>query len=239
MQALLTHEFAHGTVHIVHTTKIDGDLSPALNAAAELAERRREVVDMAWHTVRQVHSDRVVMVGPASARQGRLARGHLAIGDALVTREPDVALAVHSGDCVPVGFVSAHGAIAVAHAGWKGLEAGVLESTVRTLRTQCAAATDAMVHAVVGPHICADCYEFGAEDLARMADRFSPAVVATTTTGRPSLDLGVAVSTELERLGVEVAGVSGDCTATLADRYWSHRRRGERGRFALVAWIEP
>jgi len=112
--------------YIAHSTRADGDLSPSGVPAPELAARRLQAVPHQWCALRQVHSDRVIVVS-ASGGDSRPA------GDALVTTEPGVALAVHSGDCVPVGFVSDAGVVASAHAGWKGLEAGVIASELHRL----------------------------------------------------------------------------------------------------------
>jgi len=172
----------------------------------------------------QVHSDRVLSVTAATDTANR------PIGDALVSSHPGVAMAVHAGDCAPIGFVGANGTVGVAHAGWKGLEAGVIESTVRCLQSD-------DITAVVGPHIRKDRYEFGPEDLARLTERFGPAVAVTTPEGKPAFDLTAAIGVELERCGVPVAHWSPECTASQPDEYWSHRARSETGRIAMVAWL--
>lgn len=213
---------------VAHSTRGDGDLSPAAVGADELAARRRRALDLPWAALRQVHSDRVVVVDePGPSRP---------VGDALVTRRPRVALAVHSGDCVPIALVATGGAIAAAHGGWKGLEAGVLESTVRRLR---ALAGSSPIVAAVGPHIRADQYEFGEADLERLCRRFDDRVIATDVTGSPALDLAAAVAHECDRLDVEIVASSPSCTALDAADFWSHRARSESGRIALVAWLEP
>lgn len=223
MRELLRRSVGASEIVIGYTTRDDGDLSPATVHPTELEVRRRELLDMPWQALRQVHSDRVVTTRVASAERP--------IGDALVTDSPGVALAIHVGDCVPVGFVSADGWVGGAHAGWKGLEAGVLESTVRAMGSR-------DVEAVVGPHIRVDQYEFGEADLARLAVRFGDEVIGRTHDGTPALDLTQAISRELERLGVPIVAVSDDCTATDAANYWSYRARQEAGRIAMLCWIE-
>ena len=143
---------------------------------------------------------------------------------------------MHTGDCVPIGLVSSAGAVAVVHAGWKGLEAGVIEAAVHDLRSLHDNVAQT-VTAVVGPHVHAASYEFGANDLARLSSRFGDHVAATTATGTPALDLTAAVTHELDRLDTRLAMVSPDCTAEQAHAYWSHRARKEAGRIALVAWL--
>lgn len=228
MQPLIRHELDGYVAFVAHSTRADGDLSPAGVEPSELTGRRQRAVAHPWQALRQVHSDRVIQVGakPSTARP---------LGDALVTTEPDTVLAVHSGDCVPIGFVSLGGAVAAAHAGWKGLEAGVIESTVRHLRN---AVGHAAIKVAIGPHIRSARYEFGTTDLKRLARRFGDQVVATTATGTQALDLAAAVASECSRLGLEIAAQSEACSARDQDMYWSHRARQESGRIALVTWLE-
>jgi copper oxidase (laccase) domain-containing protein len=145
-----------------------------------------------------------------------------------VTRVSGAALAVHAADCGPIALVG-DDAVAVAHAGWQGLESGVIEATVDRLGTP--------FRAHVGAHIGAECYEFGADDLARLVDRLGPHVEGRTRAGTPALDLGAGIVHELERLGAVDITVSGDCTACEGGRLFSHRARQDVGRQAVVAWI--
>ena len=227
MQPLIEREYNGRIARLAHSTRLDGDLSRSTVPADELATRRAGLIAHPWRTVRQVHSDRVITAS----------HDHLTgeIGDALITNESNLVVAVQLGDCVPVGLISGGGAVAAAHAGWKGLEAGVLEATVRCLRHLTGSSA---ITAAVGPHIRVGQYEFGAADLERLGRRFGDAVIGTTHTGQPALNLTSAVAHELERLDVDVAAWSGGCTASDADNYWSHRARQESGRIALTAWIE-
>ena len=227
MTPLIVRECNGRVAWLAHTTRADGDLSPSNVASDELLKRRRALIAHPWRAVRQVHSDRVVDV-THSEPVGDIA-------DALITDESNLVLAVHSADCAPVGFISDGGAVAAAHAGWKGLELGVLEATVRRIRDL---TPSGVITAAVGPHIRAAEYEFGARDLERLRRRFGDTVAGTTKAGRPALDLTAAIASELDRLGVAVETWSVDCTASDGDRYWSYRARREPGRIALTAWIE-
>ncbi|MEM7094377.1 MAG: polyphenol oxidase family protein [Actinomycetota bacterium] len=230
MRELLAIDVADGRRALVaHSTRADEDLSPSTVHAADLTERRRRAVgSRPWHALRQVHGSEVIVVDGAPNQERPEA-------DALITRGSEQVLAVHSGDCVPVGLVHEAGAVAAAHAGWRGLYAGVLDATARSLRN---AAGPGVVTAAVGPHIRSASYEFGLADLDEMALRFGDQVRATTDDGKPALDLTAATLAALEAADVEVEHVSADCTAELADHYWSHRARQESGRIALVAWLE-
>jgi copper oxidase (laccase) domain-containing protein len=84
---------------------------------------------------------------------------------------------------------------------------------------------------VLGPCIHAECYEFGPEDLDRVASRLGEGVRGTTSWGAPALDVPAAVRASLaEVVDLDV------CTACSAE-HWSHRARGEKERQVVVAWM--
>lgn len=205
----------------------EGDLAVGL-APDVLARRRAAVVDLPWVWLRQVHGARVLVVeGPddVDAVAG-------VDGDALVTARAGVALAVHTADCAPVALVSAQGVVAVAHAGWRGLVAGVIEATVAACRAL--GATD--LEAVLGPCVGPECYRFGADDLAVVTDRYGPTVVSQTAVGAPALDVPATVDAALAAAGVGPAERLGGCTACDPTRWWSHRARADASRQATVVW---
>jgi copper oxidase (laccase) domain-containing protein len=148
--------------------------------------------------------------------------------DAAVTRASGAVLAVLTADCGPIALVGEDG-VAVAHAGWKGLEAGVIEATVERLGRP--------FRAWIGPLIGPECYEFGADDLARLVDRFGRHVEGRTAAGAPALDLGAAIEHELDRLGATEVTRLPDCTSCRGDRFYSHRARRDEERQAVLAWI--
>src|SRR5947209_17415238 len=92
----------------------------------DVERRRRAVVDEPWTWLRQVHGAEVVRVNRAGENAGRSA-------DAAVTDSPRCAIAVLAADCPPV-VLAGDGVVAVAHAGWRGLLAGVLPATVLAMR---------------------------------------------------------------------------------------------------------
>jgi YfiH family protein len=199
--------------------------------ASDLDRRRRSIVDRPWVWLRQVHGAEVMVLGDQQAPDEISG----AEADGIVTTRRDVAIAAHSADCATVAMWSPEGVIGVAHVGWRGLEAGVIGTTASALSDNGASS----ISAFVGPHIRPECYEFGTEDLERLSMRFDQRVVATTSSGSPSLDVAAAIAMDLERAGVELVGSSGECTACEVGRYWSHRARGDQQRQALVVWIEP
>lgn len=205
-----------------------------------LDEARRRIIGLPWVWLRQVHGADVIVV--ESGREDEV-RG--TDGDALVTADAGIVLAVQTADCVPVTFTSREGVIGVAHAGWRGLEAGVLEATVDTMRALGAT----WVRATVGPHIGAECYEFGADDLARLVRRFGPAAEGRTSSGHPSFDASAATHVALTDAAVDVLppptealkarGVRNGCTACGAEHWYSFRARGETARMATITWRDP
>ncbi len=183
------------------------------------------VVDHPVSRVRQVHGDRVVVVERPGGATDEAA-------DALVTAASHAALAVVTADCGPVALASPEGVVVAVHAGWGGVYAGVLERTVEVMRDLGAAS----VEAALGPCIHVECYEFGPEELDRVAGRLGGTVVGTTAGGRPALDLPAAVRAALERAGAELVHDEDVCTSCAADRYFSHRARREAERQAMVVW---
>ena len=212
----------------VFTGRDDGDMGHGGTyvhaVSAEVEQRRRAVVDLPWTWLRQVHGDRVIRVDAPGDGAGEIA-------DAAVSATAGCALAVLTADCAPVVLDSDEGVFGVAHAGWVGLTAGILERTVEAMRAM--GATE--VRAVLGPCIHAECYEFGPDDLDRVAAGLGDAARATTASGAPALDLPAGVRTALGRVGVADLHDIDICTACSPDRY-SWRARGEQQRQATVVW---
>ena len=215
------------SVRRVFTDRSHGDLAVTGDLAA-LEPRRRAIGPGPWTWLHQVHGAEVVVVDRPGARAGVEA-------DAAVTVAPGAVLAVQTADCAPVLLVGGPDTtgIAVVHAGWRGLEAGVIEAAAATM-----AQLGAPVRrAELGPCIRAGCYPFGEEDLDRVAGRYGDGVRGVTASGAPALDVAAGVAEACRRLGVDLVD-DGTCTAC-SPRHWSHRARGERARQALVAWLEP
>lgn len=205
------------------TTRADGDLQVG-GVSRDLVGRRAALAPGEWTWLRQMHSADVVVVEHPGQHRGSPA-------DAAVTTVTGAVLSVVAADCAPV-LLAAPGGLAVIHAGWRGLLAGVVGAAADTL----ARLGQTPVAAVLGPTIAAHHYEFGEADLAPIAERFGPAVVASTAEGSPALDLPAAVGAAVGELGLELVDI-GVCTACSAD-HWSYRARGDNGRHALVAWLD-
>jgi polyphenol oxidase len=188
-----------------------------------LITRRHEVVDRPWAWLRQVHGPVVFSVDPDPAAGEE--------ADALVSACGPVALAVFTADCAPIALADPSGVMAAVHVGWKGLLAGVVAAAVEAVRGLGAASPVAAIGPCIGP----ECYEFSAEDLGVLAQRFGSAVRSETAEGRPALDVAAAAKSALDLAGVELVFDAGVCTAC-SPRHWSHRGGADTERQALVVW---
>jgi YfiH family protein len=155
--------------------------------------------------------------------------------DAMVTTTPGLALVVMVADCVPVLLADATaGVVAVAHAGRKGVELGVIGAAVRAMTT-CGADAERL-QVWLGPSIGGCCYEVPA-DMQAVVDAAAPGAACRTRAGTPGLDLRSGLETQLSALGVVRVGRVGGCTAETADLF-SYRRDATTGRFAGMIWRE-
>lgn len=91
------------------------------------------------------------------------------------------------------------------------------------------------IGATLGPCIGPECYEFGAEPLARLADRFGPDVCSRTAAGSEALDLRAAVTAATDDAGVRLVASNPPCTAC-GDDHFSHRAHGDQARQLSVIW---
>jgi YfiH family protein len=187
--------------------------------------------------LRQVHGRTVVRVGAADAVPGAAVHE----GDALFTTEPGIACTVQAADCLPVLFAAPAGrAVAAAHAGWRGLAAGVLEATVVAL-CEAAGCRPEELQAWLGVCIGPRAFEVGADvpgafgiDPSRAdSNRFRPA-----SAGKWLADLAGLARDRLAGIGVARISGGGWCTAEDASRFFSFRRDRVTGRMAAAVWIE-
>ena len=154
--------------------------------------------------------------------------------DAAVTRRHDVVLAVRVADCMPVLFASVDGAaIGAAHAGWRGLAAGVLERTIDAMH---GARSDLM--AWIGPCISAPAYEVGDDvyDAFVRRDNAAASAFKRSAPGKWHADLIALAQQRLAQSGVVNVTRSGFCTASDSRRFFSFRRDGATGRMAALIW---
>ncbi len=227
-RALARRLLPSGHVVVVQMSEItDGDLAVA-DPDGLLEERRCSLTgakggDSGWTWLKQTHGVSVVTVVEPGGAAGSEA-------DGAVTGQPGCVLSVQVADCAPVALIADNGGLAVVHAGWRGVAAGVLEKASEALR----GLTGGPQRALVGPCIHPCCYEFGGDDLAGVARDLGREVEGVTRSGSPALDLPAAVVASLERAGVSDFEIDGACTSC-DDRYWSYRATGSGRRQAMVA----
>lgn len=187
--------------------------------------RQRVGGDICW--LQQVHGTTVIET--AIAMPG-------AVADAAVARAAGEVCAVMTADCLPVLFSDRRGSVvAAAHAGWRGLAAGILEQTVTRMGV---AGSDLLVW--LGPAIGPVAFEVGDEVRAAfVAD--DPAAASAFAAGRDDrwlADLYRLARQRLNRMGI-VAVYGGDfCTFSDPGRFFSYRRDGQTGRMATLIWLE-
>ncbi len=212
-----------------------GGLNLALHVgdAADAVARNRALLrsqlpaEPAWLT--QVHGTRVL--DAASINDAPEA-------DASITDRPGVVCAVMTADCLPVLLADAHGrVVGAAHAGWRGLAAGVLEKTVAAMRA--AGAGDVL--AWLGPAIGSDVFEVGEEVRAAFAHLGPQAADAFQTIdgrhGKYRANLPGLARLALAQAGVVAVAGGSDCTVSDPARFYSFRRDRVTGRMASLIWI--
>jgi YfiH family protein len=178
----------------------------------------------AW--MRQVHGTAVIDAERATADTE---------ADAAVARHPGAVCAVMIADCLPV-LLSDRAArtVGIAHAGWRGLAAGVIENTVRAMDSS---AEDLIAY--IGPGIGPRRYEVGEEVRAAFVDRDRSAASAFSPRrdGKYLADLYTLARARLAAAGVTEVYGGGHCTAS-EERFFSFRRDGATGRMASLVWLE-
>lgn len=186
----------------------DGDLRDGdrRTAAATLG------ISDQWAWVEQVHGNTVLSVTSSG--------GH-GLADGIVTAVPGLPVAVFTADCVGI-VVETDAEVAVIHAGWRGVVAGVIDAALGMLGHPAR-------RAAVGPAIGPCCFEVGPEVL----EQFDQTERTRTTWDTPSVDLRAAVARRLPAVDV---WTSDRCTRCGPDAF-SHRRDGDGRRMAALGWL--
>lgn len=202
-----------------------GDAADAVAANRTLL-RAHLPAEPRW--LRQVHGAQVVDAGEVEAGVE---------ADASFTDRVDTVAVALMADCMPVLLADSAGrCVAVAHAGWRGLAAGVLQATVRALRVR--VGQDARLIAWLGPAIGPDHFEVGPEVRAAMTNRLDGAASAFVhhVGDRYLADLFTLGRLALRSEGVDAVHGGGVCTYCDAKRFYSHRRDRITGRHAALIW---
>jgi len=174
----------------------------------------------------QVHGTRCVDLATADAGVA---------ADAGLARAAGYACAVLTADCLPVLLCDDQGSVvAAAHAGWRGLEAGVIETTVAAMGVPAA-----RIMAWLGPAIGPAAFEVGDEVRTAFLRADDGAAQAFVAHGADKwlCDLYALARLRLARLGVERVSGGGFCTHGERERFFSYRRDGDTGRMASLVWL--
>lgn len=203
-----------------------GDAPEAVRANRQrVAQALQLPNEPCWLT--QVHGTRVIEAGSwATPPQA----------DACIARSAGQVCVVMTADCLPVLICSRDGdRVAAAHAGWRGLAGGILESTVSSLGLP-----GSQLMAWLGPAIGPQVFEVGDEvriafmaKEAAAAQAFKPSYRA----GHWLADLYLLARQELARLGVQAVYGGGLCTCSDEARFFSYRREPRTGRMASLIWL--
>lgn len=173
----------------------------------------------------QVHGTDVLCVETGGARRA----------DAAVSRTPGTVCAVLTADCLPVLLADRAGTVvAAAHAGWRGLCAGVLERTVAAMDTD-----PGQLLAWLGPAIGPEAFQVGDEVRAAFlaVDAAAAAAFRPDGPGKWRADLYALARQRLARAGVQARYGGGLCTFSDPGRFFSYRRDGTTGRMASLIWL--
>ncbi len=231
---------APSNVRALITTRVGGtsrgayaglNLGTASGDDAQDVARNRAILrqwlpaDPLW--LRQVHGIEVVDADLADGTPD---------ADAALAHQAGRVCAVQMADCLPVLLCDEGGTVvAAAHAGWRGLCAGVIERTLRAMNRPAEA-----LLAYLGPAIGPEVYEVGVDvrDAFLAADPASDAAFAPGRPGKFYADLYALARQCLARSGVTQIYGGGYCTYTERERFYSYRRDGVTGRMASLIWLE-
>ena len=220
-----------------------GDDPAAVATNRERLLKLAGVSEAAW--LEQIHGAGIVRAEDVLAQAH--ANGAPTRADASVTDRPGTVCVVMVADCMPVLFCDEAGrAVGAAHAGWRGLAAGIVEQTAQRV-AELAGVEAGALHAYLGPSIGPTAFEVGAD----VRDAFMNGVGAAQrdatanafvehphNPGKYLADLPALARLRLQRLGVTRI-VGGDlCTVTQRERFYSYRRDRETGRMAAMIWLD-
>lgn len=190
--------------------------------------------------------DKAQVVSPYQVHQRQVARVGIQDGgsvipatDALITNTPGVVLLLRFADCVPVLFYDPiHHAAGLAHAGWRGIAAGVSQACVQAMQREFGSHPQDL-WAGIGPAICKQHYAVNLDVVnAINASLTSSVRIAEKRTGQWFVDLPGAVDAQLRSLGVQQVNHASLCTACQTKEWYSHRAEsGVTGRFGVFVML--
>lgn len=242
---------APSQVHSLISTRLGGvsqppydflNLGDHVGDSAELVARNRDLLRVhlpsnpIW--LQQIHSTIV-----STPDQRVQMTGQPIIADAIVSIAPNEVLIIMTADCLPILFTANDGSIVgAAHAGWKGLCAGVLENTVSAMLSCRSHLKSSDLYAYMGPAIGPKFYEVG-EDVYTAFEASSKGIkkgefqAIPRKQGKYLADLYSIATNRLLAVGLKQIDGGQMCTFSDPELFYSYRRNGVTGRFASMIWI--
>jgi YfiH family protein len=218
------------------TTRRTGDFGNGASDNESL--RRLEADGMQLRTARQIHSNRVCLLG----RGGQAPPWQRPEGDALATDLAGYILGVRTADCLPLLLVDRERrAVASVHAGWRGTQQRIAAGAVDAMRDRFGSEPGSL-EVAIGPGIGACCFEVGPE----VAEQFHPSLVAPplqsaqSSPARPHIDLVEANRRQLLEQGIAERHLwsAGHCTFCCAEDFFSYRRNRDTARMLAFVGIK-
>lgn len=210
-------------------THVGDDLELVLNNRKKLSTDLQLPSEPVW--LEQVHSNKVICLDEKFIDKETIPQA-----DASFTQAKNVVCAVLTADCLPLFICNQTGLeVAVVHAGWRGLHAGIISNTVKAMVSP---ASELLVS--LGPAIGAQAFEVGGDVFRAFTDRnqHNESAFVASSNGHYLCDLYQLARIELQSLGIEQITGGDYCTFRDEQRFYSFRRQQNTGRMASLIWFE-
>ena len=212
------------TIVSLVSEKEDGDFSANQTRNASLEENQSKLRYGQWNWLSQEHGTEIIWL-----EQNERALG--VKGDAIATSSSQKVMAITVADCLPLLLAEQSGIVSLLHLGWRGIDRGLLEKTLKFIRTR----SDEPISAVLGPCIGVCCYEFGQEELRTLVEKYGNQIAGKTNTGAVSFNIRSCVKEILNSFDVDIRFEDSSCTHC-DPHYWSFRADGTDKRQVMIAW---
>ena len=228
VRALVTTRQGGVSEGVFSSLNVGAHVGDVAEHVAENRARVQSAVSVPLAYLNQTHSPDVVQAAESVSSA--------LDADASVDRSGKAACAVMTADCLPVLFCDRAGTVvAAAHAGWRGLAAGVLENTVAAMQ-----ADPADILAWFGPAIGPDAFEVGQDVWDAFCRKLPEAKTAFRSIGEGKYlaDIYALARLTLAKIGVTAVYGGEHCTVLERNNFFSYRRDGQTGRMVSLIWLE-
>ena len=227
------------------TMNLGSETSPYVDEPSNIEENYRRMAKSIGFEVTsvvvsiQVHKTNIRVVNETDCGKGLFIPRDYDEIDGLITNKPNITLVTKYADCVPLYFVDpVKKAIGLTHSGWRGTVSKIGQITVEEMH-KCFGSNPKDIIAVIGPSICADCYEISEEVALEFRKAFPSdqdgTILKPKGNGKYRCDLWEANRSVLSEAGLTPEHIhsSGVCTSCNSDLLFSHRKtQGKRGSLA-------